>query len=161
MKITAEPRSDQLNADDFLAGPGTYTITGVRAGTAEQKYDVLLEGEERVWRPPLTVLRVLIGLWGNDSTTWVGRAVTLYLDKSVRFGKEQVGGIRLSHATHIDKPTTVSVTTARGRRSPVTVHPLDPRTVRLAALRTEWDTADETRRTEITHEVTQLQKDTP
>src|SRR5690606_39998173 len=45
VKITAEPRSDQWNADDFLGGPRTFTIAGVREGTADQKYDIeLVEG---------------------------------------------------------------------------------------------------------------------
>ena len=33
MKITAEPRSDQLNADDLIGSSRIVTIAGVRAGT--------------------------------------------------------------------------------------------------------------------------------
>ena len=124
MKITAEPRSDQLNAEDFLGGPRTYTVTGVRVGTAEQKYDIALEGEQRVWRPPLTVLRTLIKCWGDDAADWQGRRVTLYCDESVTFGNEAVGGIRVSHVSHIDKTVTVSVTATRGKKRKVTVKPL-------------------------------------
>lgn len=125
MKITAEPRSDQINAEDFLGGPRTYTITGVREGTAEQKYDIGLEGEQRVWRPPLTVLRTLIKCWeSDDSADWIGKRVTLYCDEKVTFGKDTVGGIRVSHVSGIDKPATVSVTATRGRRVKVTVQPL-------------------------------------
>src|SRR5690606_24289447 len=98
VKITAEPRSDQWNADDFLGGPRSFTIAGVREGTADQKYDIeLVEGEGRVWRPPLTMLRVLIQAWGDESKDWIGRRVTLYRDEKVHFGRDQVGGIRISH----------------------------------------------------------------
>jgi hypothetical protein len=125
MKITAEPRSDQWNADDFLGGPRTFTIAGAKDGIAEQKYDIQLEGETRVWRPPLTMIRVILKAWGDESDEWVGRRVTLYHDATVRFGKEVLGGVRISHLSHIgDKPLNVKVTTTRGRRETVTVQPL-------------------------------------
>lgn len=125
MKITAEPRSDQWNADDFLSGSRTFTIAGVKDGAAEQKYDISLEGEARAWRPPLTMIRVLLKAWGDESDVWVGRRVTLYQDATVRFGKDVLGGIRISHLSHIgDKPLNVKVTTSRGKRETVTVQPL-------------------------------------
>ena len=124
MKITAEPRSDQWNAEDFIGGPRTFTIAGVRNGTAEQKYDIQLEGETRVWRPPLTMLRVLLAAWGDDATVWAGRKVTLYQDPTVRFGKEVLGGIRISHLSHLDKPLKLSLTVKRGSRAAVTIQPL-------------------------------------
>lgn len=124
MRITAEPRSDQINYEDFLAGPRVYTIGGVRVGTAEQKYDIQLQEEQRVWRPPLTVLRTLIACWGDDATVWQGRQVELYGDPSIRFGKDAVGGIRIKALSHLDEPKTVTVTVARGKRQKITVQPL-------------------------------------
>jgi hypothetical protein len=124
MKITAEPRSDQWNADDFLGGARTFTIAGVKDGTAEQKYDIQLEGEARAWRPPLGMLRVLMQAWGDDSDVWVGRRVTLYRDGAVRFGKDTPGGIRISHLSHIEKVMNFKVTTSRGKRETYTVQPL-------------------------------------
>ena len=127
MRITAEPRSDQWNADDFVGSPRTFTIAGVTEGKAEQKYDIeLVEGEGRVWRPPLTMLRLLIAAWGDDATVWKGRRVTLYRDESVRFGNDAVGGIRVSHMSHLPdgKPFTARLTVSRGRKSPYTVEPL-------------------------------------
>lgn len=124
MKITAEPRSDQFNADDFISGPRDFTIAGVRTGTAEQKYDVLLEGEERCWRPPLTVLRLLMAAYGDEGSAWAGKRVRLYRDPSIRFGREETGGIRVSHMSGIDKPLTVALTATRGKRATHTVQPL-------------------------------------
>jgi len=124
LKITAEPRSDQWNADDFLGGPRTFTVAGVKDGAAEQKYDIALEGEARAWRPPLTMIRVLITAWGDESEAWTGRRVTLYQDPSVRFGRDVIGGIRISHLSHIAKPLNIKVTTTRGKRETVTVQPL-------------------------------------
>lgn len=126
MKITAEPRSDQWNAEDFIGSPRTFTIAGARVGTAEQKYDILLEGEERVWRPPLTVLRLLMAAWGDESSVWIGRRVTLYCDESVRFGKDLTGGIRISHASNLPdgKPFRKSLQVSRGKRQTFTIDPL-------------------------------------
>lgn len=125
MKITAEPRSDQWNADDFTGGPRTFTVAGVKTGAAEQKYDIeLVEGQGRVWRPPLTMLRVLLAAWGDDAAAWQGRRVTLYQDPTVRFGKDAVGGIRISHLSHIDGPLKLALTTTRGKRAPFVVQPL-------------------------------------
>src|SRR5699024_7210082 len=124
MRITAEPRSDQINYEDFVGGSRVYTIAGVRVGTAEQKYDIGLQGEERVWRPPLTVLRTLIACWGDDATVWQGRQAELYGDPSIRFGKDAVGGIRIKSLSHLDEPKTVTVTVARGKRQKITIQPL-------------------------------------
>ena len=128
MRITAEPRSDQWNADDFIGGPRTFTIAGVKPGSAEQKYDIeLAEGQGRAWRPPLTVLRVLLAAWGDDASVWVGKRVTLYRDEKVQFGRDSVGGIRVSHASGLPdgKPLDVRVTTSRGKRGTVRILPLD------------------------------------
>ena len=144
MKITAEPRSDQWNADDFVGGPRTFTIAGVRTGTAEQKYDIeLVEGEGRSWRPPLTVLRLLITAWGDNGDEWVGRRVTLYRDPSIRFGKDQVGGIRISHLSHIDKPVSVPLTVTRGKRAIFKAEPLvEPARPAAPAAPTEAEVAN-------------------
>lgn len=124
MKITTEPRSDQLNAEDFIGSPHDYTVDHVTTGSAEQKYDIHLVGEKRVWRPPLTVLRLLVAAWGDDAKVWAGRRVRLYRDPEIAFGRDKVGGIRVSHVSHIDRPITERLTTTRGKRSPFTVEPL-------------------------------------
>lgn len=127
MKITAEPRSDQINSDDFIGSAQTYTIANVRVGSAEQKYDIeLAEIKDKAWRPPLTMLRLLMHAWGDESDDWIGRRVTLYRDESVRFGSDAVGGIRISHMSHLPggKPLTVKLTKTRGSKQNYTVEPL-------------------------------------
>lgn len=124
MKITAETRSDQWNADDLISGPRTFTIAGARKGAAEQPYDIVFEGEEKVWRPPVTVRKILTTAWGDESDEWVGRKVTLFRDPSIRFGPNQVGGIRVSHMSGIDAPVKAVLNTTRGKRALHTVEPL-------------------------------------
>lgn len=155
MKITVEPRSDQWNADDFIGGPRTFTIAAVHPGKAEQKYDVeLVEGEGRVWRPPPTILRLLIEAWGDEAANWVGRRVTLYRDPSIKFGPDAVGGIRVSHMSDLPngQTFTAKLTSSRGRRTSYTVEPLS----RVDELRCEWMTATPERQVEIQTEVARL-----
>lgn len=162
MKITAEPRSDQWNADDFIGGPRTFTIAGVKHGSAEQKYDIeLVEGEGRAWRPPLTVLRLLMAAWGDDATVWRGRLVTLYRDPTVRFGPDSVGGVRVSHMSHLPggKPFEDRFTVSRGRKQQIHVEPLpDIAAITDAeALRAMWKQADPNLRALIEARVAELQ----
>lgn len=122
---TIIPRSDQLNAEDLLAGPRTVTITGVEAGSSEQPVFIhLAEVEGRTFRPSKTVRRVLASAWGVEAAAWIGRSMTLYRDPDVKFGGEQVGGIRVSHLSHLDGPLTLALTTTRGKRARTVVQPL-------------------------------------
>lgn len=124
---TIAPRSDQANAEDFLTGPRTVTITEVRKGaSAEQPVDILLEefGPGRPFKPSKTVRRILVSAWGADAATYAGRRMTLYRDEKVRFGGMDVGGIRVSHLSHIAKPMTLVLAVSKGKRAPYVVQPL-------------------------------------
>ena len=50
--------------------------------------------------------------------------MTIYGDPEVRYAGKAVGGLRVSHVSHIDKPVTVALTVTRGKREPFTVQPL-------------------------------------
>lgn len=120
-----EPKSDQLNADDLMAGPVTVTIAGVSAGTAEQPVNVeLVEYPGRAYRPSKSMRRVMVAAWGKDASVYAGRRLTLYRNPDIKFGREVVGGIEISHVSHIDKPLQVSLTATRGKRRPFKVEPL-------------------------------------
>ena len=56
------PRSDQVNADDLVGGPITYTIREVIQGKAEQPFDFLLVETDRAYSP-LTAADVLRHEW--------------------------------------------------------------------------------------------------
>ncbi len=125
MTASIEPRSDQVNADDLLTGPRTVTIERVTVGAAEQPWDFhLVEIPGRVYRPSKSMLRVIIAAWGSDSEVCAGRRLTLYREPSIRFGKDEVGGIRISHMSHIAGPLKLALTVSRGKRDPFTVQPL-------------------------------------
>jgi hypothetical protein len=124
---TTAPRSDQQNFDDYIGGPKTVTVASVKAGSAEQPVEIhLTEFPGRPFKPSKSMRRVLVAAWGSDSAAYVGRQMTLFGDPSVKFGGIAVGGIRISHLSHIPKPLTVSLTVTRGKRAPFIVQPLTP-----------------------------------
>lgn len=155
---TLAPNSDQLDAIELLGGPRTFTITKVSKGNAEQPVQVHLAEFPRPWRPGKSMRRVLAACWGTDASQWAGRRVTLYCDESVRFGSEVVGGTRISHLSHIDKPKSVPLLVSRGKSATFRVQPLadDAPTSPVDALRAEWKTADPDRKKEIEAEVARL-----
>ena len=117
--------SNQQNYDEFLAGPKTVTVSEVKKGSAEQPVEVhLVEFPGKPFKPAKSVRRVLAAAWGTDASQWAGRRLTIYGDPEVRYAGKAVGGLRVSHVSHIDKPVTVALTVTRGKREPFTVHPL-------------------------------------
>jgi hypothetical protein len=122
---TIVPKSDQLNADDLIAGPMTITITDVTKGSPEQPVSIQYEGGQgRPYKPGKSMRRVLVAMWGAEAKNYVGRSLTLYRDPEIRFGSDAVGGIRISHATDIPAPFEIALTVTRGRRKPFVVQPL-------------------------------------
>lgn len=128
--MSIEPNSEQVNAEDFLGGPQTVTVTGHRRGNTEQPVFIdLAEFPGRTYRPGKTMRRLMVAAWGPNPAAYAGRQMTLYNDPDVRFGKSAVGGIRISHMSHIDAPVTANLMVSRGKRAPFTVEPLPTYTV--------------------------------
>lgn len=125
VRASIVPKSDQLNADDLIAGPLTVTITKVRRGDREQPIIVELGEGQRPYKPCKTMRRVLIAIFGDDPKEWVGKRLTLYRDDEVKWAGVKVGGIRISHLSGIDNPRTLLLTEARGKRSETTIMPLE------------------------------------
>lgn len=133
LRPTIVPKSDQLNAEQLLGGPMTITVTDVRTSASEEQPVVVhYQGENgRPYKPCKTMRKVLIFAWGEDGRRWVGRSMTLYNDASVRFGGQDVGGIRISHLTDIDREIKVSLTATKGKKAlhsilPLEVQPQEP-----------------------------------
>jgi hypothetical protein len=122
---TIAPKSDQLNADDLLTGPRTFTIEKVSAGNPEQPVNVhLVELPGRPYRPSKSMRRVMVAAWGKEANAYAGRRLTLYRNPEITFGREKVGGIEISHVSHLPKPMTVALTATRGKKRTFTVEPL-------------------------------------
>jgi len=123
LKDTIAPKSDRVNADDFLTGAETVTVTAVKRGDADTPVAIHIEGKKPYY-PCKSMRRVLIALWGKDGNAWVGRSMTLYNDPEVVFGGVKVGGIRISHVSHIESDFSVSLTKTRGKKAPFVVKKL-------------------------------------
>ena len=120
------PKSDQMNADDLISGPRTITVTGVKPVDDEnRKVAINFAGDEgRPYKPCKSMLRVLARAWGLDPFQWVGKSMALFLDEKVRFGGAEVGGIRISHLSHIEKSITMALTATRATKKADTVQVL-------------------------------------
>jgi hypothetical protein len=121
-----EAKSDQMNADDLLAGPRTVVVREVReTGSKDQPIAILFDGDNgKPYKPGKSMRRVLVYVWGEQGRDYVGRAMTLYRDGAVSFGGQEVGGIRISHMSHIDREVTLPLKVTRANTKPFVVKPL-------------------------------------
>lgn len=121
-----QARSDQQNADDFMGGTRTITITKVTLTPgSEQPCSVYFTGDEgKPWKPCKSMARVLVLVWGPDSKQYVGKSLTLYRDPDVKWGGLAVGGLRISHMSDMKSNAPLMLTVTRGKKAPYTVKPL-------------------------------------
>lgn len=153
-QVTIKKNTDQLNYEDFLGGmTRIVTIVNVEKGRKEAQYDIAIEGDDRYWRPPATVLKQLVLAYGDEAANWIGKSASLYGDPDVKMKGVKVGGIRVSHLSHITEPLTASLTVTRGQSGIFTVAPLPAADI----LRAEWRTATPERQKAIEAEVAALQ----
>lgn len=125
---TIQAKSDQLNADDLMAGPQVFTIAGVDVIGGEQPVHVhLAEAPGRPWKPSKGMRKVLITIWGPRSADYAGRSIGLYRNPDVLWAGKPAGGIQVGAASHIDQPVTVPVKIARGKVTPLIIKPLPAR----------------------------------
>lgn len=126
MRSVIAPKSDQINADDLLAGPITITIreVSIRPGT-EQPVSISFDGDNgKPYKCCKSMARVMVHCWGADANEYIGRSMRLYCDPKVLWGGMAVGGIRISHMSHIKSAVTMALTATKGSKKPFTVQPL-------------------------------------
>lgn len=122
---TITPNSQQVNAEDLIGGPVTVTVTGVEKGTADQPVFIhLAEFQGRTFRPAKTVRRIIVAAWGAEAAAYTGRRLTIYNDPTVKWAGQEIGGVRISHMSHLDKPLTVLLSVSRGKRQEFVIQPL-------------------------------------
>lgn len=125
MTAVIVPKSDQINADDLIAGPRTIRIAEVAIkGGQEQPVSIYFDGSDKAFRPCKSMSRVLVAAWGPDAKVYVGRSLTLYRDPKVKWAGMEVGGIRISHMSHIERELVMALTETKGSRKPYVVKPL-------------------------------------
>ena len=126
LRPTIVPKSDQLNADQLVGGPMTITVSRVTAAAGDQPVSIYYDGDKgRPYKPCLTMRKVLVLAWGHDGNKWPGRSMRVYNDPDVRFGKDQVGGVRISHLSDIQKDIKVSLAVTKGKKAMYEIKRLD------------------------------------
>jgi hypothetical protein len=127
MSAVIAPKSDQINADDLLAGDMTITITDVSVtpGT-EQPVSMRFSGSNKFFRPCKSMCRVMVHAWGADAKAYIGRSLTLYRDPKVKWGGMEVGGIRIRAMSHIERDMVMMLSESKANRKPHKVTVLRP-----------------------------------
>lgn len=126
MTAAITPKSDQLNSDDLISGPITVTVTDVKIrGGQEQPVSIHYEGDNgKPYKPCKSMSRLLVYAWGPDAKEYIGRSMTLYREPAVKWAGMEVGGLRISHLSHIPETMTRALTVTKGNKRPFTVRPL-------------------------------------
>lgn len=122
---TCKAKSDQLNADDLVGGPITVSITNIsKADSNEQPVLIAISGGYQCFKPCKTMRRALVAAWGKNAAEWIGRSMTLFRDPNVKWAGDAIGGIRISHLSHIQKPLDLSLSESKGKKKKIVIQPL-------------------------------------
>ena len=121
IRKSIEAKSDRLNADDLIGSPLTITIENVQSGPSENPVAVYYKGcNGKPWYPCKTVRRAMVAAWSDDGKSWIGKSCTLYRDPEVIYGGVKVGGIRISHFSHIATDMVLMLAEKRGKKTAFT-----------------------------------------
>jgi len=139
---TVLAKSDQLNFDDFSGNKKVILITDVKVKIGDQPISVSYDGHNgKPWKPSLGMRRLLIEAYGEESDNWIGKSVELYGDATVKWAGAEIGGIRISALSDIDKSgLTAFIALSRGKRRKATIPFLDVKSlpVQITDLDKQW-----------------------
>lgn len=143
LRDTIVPKSDQLNAEQLIGKPLTITVTEVRRSVdGDQPLAIHYAGDQgRPYKPCKSMRKVLIFAWGDDGREWVGKSMTLYCDPSVKWGGVKVGGIRISHLSHVEADLALSLTATKGKKEPVIIRRMGTQEAKPAEASISFDAA--------------------
>jgi hypothetical protein len=117
-------KSDQLNAAD-IADSMTIKITDAKKlQDPDQPVHIFYEGGgKKPWKPCKTMRRVIAKVWGSK-VDLKDRLITVVCDPKVTWGGAEVGGIRITHMSHIDGKKTLPVRVSRHKVEKYVVLPI-------------------------------------
>jgi hypothetical protein len=116
-------KSDQLNFDDFSGNKRIITITNVQVNASEQPISIFYDGHNgKPWKPSKGMIRLICEAYSDESNNWVGKSIELYGDSTVKWAGKEIGGIRISALSHIEKGgLTAFIALSRGKRRKQTI----------------------------------------
>ena len=124
LRDTIKSKSDQLNVDDLAGQPKMIQVEAINiVNDPQQPVHIYYAGGNNIpYKPCLTVRRILVGLWGDDDSLWIGRYMNLYVDPDVDYGKQKgIGGIRVNAMSHIPDRAKIKLTARRGIKKEYTI----------------------------------------
>lgn len=123
-------KSDRLNYENFIMGAKEFTIAKLAKKTDQGKARLLIyfEGYESTpYWPSLGMIKCLSSPdgWGEvPFSDWIGRRMTLFGEPTVVYAGKEIGGIQISHISHIKAEYSTKITLRRGMRIDFTIEPL-------------------------------------
>lgn len=121
IRAATKPKSDQLNYENYLTGPQTYTVAKVTPGDRDHPVFIhMVECPATPYKPSKGMLKCISKPegWGDKSSKWVGKLITLYGDPTVIYGGVEVGGIKVQAMSDIDSDYETLISARRGVRKP-------------------------------------------
>ena len=104
VSFALEAKSDQLNAVDIVGSEPVIKIREVKINNnaTGQKVWIYFDGDNgRPWKPCKGMGRILMAAWGKKSADWVGKHVKLFIEPTVRYAGQEVGGIEIRSVSDI------------------------------------------------------------
>ena len=125
MRDTIRANSDQLNAVDLMGGGVVVTVKSATIKPNDkQSLWVELEENFNTFKPCLTMRRVIMDVWGEETDDHIGRQLVLYCDPTVLWSGQQEGGVRISHVSHIAETRKIRVRVSKYKTEVLEIHPL-------------------------------------
>ena len=121
IRAATKPKSDQLNYETFLTGPQTFTVSKVTPGDRDHPVFIHMnECPATPYKPSKGMLKCIAQPdgWGDKSSQWVGKSITLYGDPTVIYGGVEVGGIKVEALSDINGDYETLISARRGVRKP-------------------------------------------
>ena len=124
-------KSDRLNFEDFIMGSQEFTISklGRKVDQGNVRLLMIFEGRESTpYWVPKGMVKCLSNPegWGeSEFSEWIGRKVRLFGEPTVVYAGKELGGIRISHISHIAAPYSTKITERRGVRIDYVISPLE------------------------------------
>ena len=121
IRAATKPKSDQLNYETFLTGPQTFTVSKVTPGDRDHPVFIHMnECRATPYKPSKGMLKCIAQPdgWGDKSSQWVGKSITLYGDPTVVYGGVEVGGIKVAALSDINGDYETLISARRGVRKP-------------------------------------------
>ena len=121
IRAAIKPKSDQLNYENFIAGPQTFTVSKVTPGDRDHPVFIhMVECPATPYKPSKGMLKCIAAPdgWGDKSSKWAGLQITLYGDPTVIYGGVEVGGIKVAALEGIESDYETLISARRGVRKP-------------------------------------------